>query len=192
MYKLPFGMSSLCSTQPLQLIYSDVWGSTQIPLVDNFKYYIIFVDHFFKYIWLFPIKTKDQVECVFINFKKNCCNVFSTTYYFIFFLDNGGEFLKLKTFFQNNSITHFLTTQHTSEQNGYAERRNRHIRETCLAFLTQAQILSQFWTFGFETAAYLINRMPTSTLNNLSLYEKLFHTCPRYKIFIKFRCLCFP
>lgn len=54
-HKLPFSKFTLVSHHPLQLIYSDVWTS---PLysIDGFKYYVIFVDHFTKYIWLYALK----------------------------------------------------------------------------------------------------------------------------------------
>ena len=48
-HKLPFSISSLHSTNPLEIIFSDVWTSP-ILSQDGFKYYVIFVDHFTKYI----------------------------------------------------------------------------------------------------------------------------------------------
>ena len=37
--------------------------------MDGFKYYVIFVDHFTRYIWCYPIKQKYEVKIVFIRFK---------------------------------------------------------------------------------------------------------------------------
>lgn len=48
-HKIPFSTSTLSSTQPLELIYSDVWTS-QVHSINGFKYYVIFVDHFTHYI----------------------------------------------------------------------------------------------------------------------------------------------
>ena len=53
-HKLPFSTSSLVSTHPLQIIFSDVWTSPVISS-NGFKYYVIFVDHFTKYIWFYPL-----------------------------------------------------------------------------------------------------------------------------------------
>ncbi|XP_019161889.1 PREDICTED: uncharacterized protein LOC109158431 [Ipomoea nil] len=44
-HKLPFSFSTMSSTRPLQLIYTDVWSSATVS-VDGFKYYINFVDHY--------------------------------------------------------------------------------------------------------------------------------------------------
>lgn len=54
-----------------------------------------------------------------------------------------------------------------SEQNGLAERRHRHIVETGKALLHHAKLPHTFWSFAFQAAVYLINRMPTPTLKIL-------------------------
>ena len=67
-HKLPFSSSCLISKAPLEIIFSDVWTSPLIS-VDGFKYFVIFVDHFTRYIWFYPIKTKSQVAQIFPIFK---------------------------------------------------------------------------------------------------------------------------
>lgn len=42
------------------------------------------------------------------------------------------------------------------------------------------------------TAVYIINRLPTPTLEHMSPYFKLFNKDPDYKALQVFRCLCFP
>ncbi|RVW40389.1 Retrovirus-related Pol polyprotein from transposon RE2 [Vitis vinifera] len=49
-----------------------------------------------------------------------------------------------------------------------------------------------YWPFAFSTAVYLINRLPTPTLNHLSPYFKLFGTFPNYSKLRSFGCLCYP
>ncbi|GKE08007.1 retrovirus-related pol polyprotein from transposon TNT 1-94 [Tanacetum coccineum] len=60
-HKLPFLNNSLVSTKPLELVYTDVWGPTQTS-IDGFVYYVIFVDHFTKYVWLSSVTI--LVSCV--------------------------------------------------------------------------------------------------------------------------------
>lgn len=48
MHKLPFTSSFIQSKHPL-----DVWTSPLIS-IDVFKYYVLFVDHFTRYTWLYP------------------------------------------------------------------------------------------------------------------------------------------
>ncbi|KAD3338056.1 hypothetical protein E3N88_33577 [Mikania micrantha] len=59
-HKQPFGDDSFKASKPLELIYSDVWGLVQISN-DGYAYYIIFVDFYSKYTWLYPIKRKSDV-----------------------------------------------------------------------------------------------------------------------------------
>ncbi|CAN1171559.1 Retrovirus-related Pol polyprotein from transposon RE1, partial [Linum perenne] len=46
------------------------------------------------------------------------------------------------------------------EQNGCAERKHRHITETGRTLLHHAKVPLEYWTYAFQTAAYLINRYP--------------------------------
>jgi len=88
-----------------------------------------------------------------------------------------------------------LTSQHpphTPELNGYSERRHRHIVETGLALLTHASLPLSFWPQAFSTAVYLINRMPTKTLQFSSPFELIFQTAPNYSKLKSFGCLCYP
>ena len=54
-YKLPFTQSRITSSSPLDVIFSDVWTSP-ISSSDDFHYYVIFVNHYKKYIWLYPLR----------------------------------------------------------------------------------------------------------------------------------------
>lgn len=76
-HKLPFIESSLSSTAPLELIYSDVWTSPVLSF-DGFKYYVIFVYHFTKYVWLYPLTKKYDVLASFTAFKALVENFFKT------------------------------------------------------------------------------------------------------------------
>lgn len=80
--KLSFSNSTISSIAPLQYIYTDVWTS---PLYshDGLKYYIIFVDYFTKYIWLYPIKHNSKVKLIFFairHFLKKFSNCQSKLY----------------------------------------------------------------------------------------------------------------
>lgn len=49
-----------------------------------------------------------------------------------------------------------------------------------------------FWWEAFHTASFLINRMPTSVLNNMSPFQKLHHQSLDYQFLKVFRCSCYP
>lgn len=67
-HKLPFSESFVTSNSTLELMYSDVWGPLPILLINGFHYYLIFVDHLTRYVWLFTLKFKSDVFDVFPKF----------------------------------------------------------------------------------------------------------------------------
>ena len=90
-HKLPFSHSTIVSSAPFQIIFSDVWTSP-IMSTDNFKNYIVFVDHFTHYIWLYPLKRKSDVSCIFRRFKTLIENFFKRKIITLY-SDNGGEYM---------------------------------------------------------------------------------------------------
>ena len=67
-----------------------MWTSLIHSLVD-FKYYVIFIDHFTKYIWFYPLKRKSHVSNVFIRFKALIDKNFNQKILTLF-SNNGGEY----------------------------------------------------------------------------------------------------
>ena len=90
-HKLPFTVSSLTSHGPLEIIYTDVWGPASVESIYQNKYFVIFMDHFTKYIWFYPIKNKSDVFTIFPAFKNLVENYFKTKIISIY-SHNGGEF----------------------------------------------------------------------------------------------------
>jgi transposase InsO family protein len=183
-------VSSLTSHSPLEIIYTDVWGLAPVESIDQNKYFVIFVDHFTKYIWFYPIEYKSNVFNIFPTFKNLVENYFKTKIISLY-SDGGGEFQKLKPFLANFGISHLMTPPHTPQHNSIVERRHRHIVETGLTLLHQSDLPLKFWSHAFQTATYLINRLPTPIQNNRSPFHVLFGEVPNYSKLHAFRCLCF-
>ena len=78
------------------------------------------------------------------------------------------------------------------QQNGVVERCHRHLIETGLTLLHDANLDLSYWPHAFHTASYFINRHPTPLLQNCSPYEYLFGQLPNYLKLRKFGCLCYP
>ncbi|KAL0786108.1 hypothetical protein Bca101_002354 [Brassica carinata] len=190
MHKLPFSTSTLTSSSPLDIVFSDVWTSPIIS-IDNFKYYVIFVDHYTRYTWFYPLKRKSDVSDVFKRFKVLVENRFQSKLRTLY-TDNGGEYIALTAFLADNGISHFTTPPHTPEHNGISERKHRHTVETGLALLSHASMPKGYWTYALATAVYLINRMATATLSMKSPFESLFRQVANYSKLRIFGCLCFP
>ncbi|RVX16933.1 Retrovirus-related Pol polyprotein from transposon RE1 [Vitis vinifera] len=58
-----------------------------------------------------------------------------------------------------------IETQYNAKQNGVAERKNRHLLEVVRASLIAAQTSISYWGEAITSAAYLINRVPSSSIN---------------------------
>lgn len=163
-HQLPFYNSNHVTHTPLELIHSDVWGLA-ITSVGGFKYYVSFLDDFSRFTWIYLLKRKSDVEQAFYTFQKHVERMLDTKIKTVQ-SDWGGEDHRLNGYFAQEGITHRVSCPHTSQQNGIAERKHRHIVETGIALLAHSSLPLRFWDEAFLTACYLINRMPTRVLRN--------------------------
>ncbi|KAL6340340.1 hypothetical protein AAG906_040777 [Vitis piasezkii] len=60
-HALPYKSSSSQTSSHLELIHTDIWGSTLIVSNSGYKYYIHFIDDFSRYTWVHPLQTR--AEC---------------------------------------------------------------------------------------------------------------------------------
>ena len=188
---LPFSLSSSHATQPLALIHTDLWGLALHSSTTGARYFLIFIDDYSRYTWIYFLLTKDQTLPTFINFHKMVENQLTTSIKCIQ-SNNGGEFLTFKPYFEAHGIVHQFSCPHTPQQNSRAERKIRHLVETGLTLLTQGSLFSKYWSYAFQTVVYLINILPAKLLNFQSTLQVLFHKIPNYRHLKVFRCLCFP
>jgi len=83
----------------------------------------------------------------------------------------------------SHGILHQTSCAYTPQQNGVAERKNTHLFETTCTLLIHGEVPEHFWGDAILTACYLVNRMPSSVLDNnihhsiLLLHESL-HPLP--------------
>lgn len=58
--KLPLVTSTFHAEHPLHYLYVDVWGLISVS-IDGSKYFLLIVDLFFQYYWLYLLHVKSQV-----------------------------------------------------------------------------------------------------------------------------------
>ena len=104
----------------------------------------------------------------------------------------GVEFRAFGSFLQQQEIHLKFNCPHTHHQIWVVERKYRHIVETSLTLLVQANLPLTFWWEAFHTTTYLINRIHTPVLNNKKPYQKLHNRLPDYQFLKVFDCSCFP
>lgn len=81
-------------------------------------------------------------------------------------------------FWAERGIQHQSTCPNTPQQNGLAERKNRHLLEVARAIMFTMHVPQYLWGEAVLTASYLINRMPTCVLNFSTPLEALKKTYP--------------
>ncbi|KAA8544767.1 hypothetical protein F0562_019529 [Nyssa sinensis] len=108
--------------------------------------------------------------------------------------DEGGEFASspFKQYLHQHGIHHQSACPKTPEQNGKAERMHRSITELGLAMMFHAQLPSRFWLDCFSTTVFLLNRLPSITLDMDSSYARMYGKVPDYGTFRVFGSQCFP
>ncbi|RVW25708.1 Retrovirus-related Pol polyprotein from transposon TNT 1-94 [Vitis vinifera] len=80
--------------------------------------------------------------------------------------DNAKEYFtsSLSTYLQNHGIIHISSCVDTPQQNGVAERKNRHLLEVARCLMFSSNVPNYFWGEVILIATYLINRMPSRVL----------------------------
>ena len=67
---LPFNTSESISTDIFDLIHFDVWGSSFVSSIGGSRYFVVFVDDYFPYSWIFNMKHRFELLQVYSNFAK--------------------------------------------------------------------------------------------------------------------------
>jgi len=116
---LPFKSSSSHAKEPLELIHSDVWGPAPILSPSNFKYYVLFIDDYNRFTWIFPLKQKSETIHAFTQFKSLVENQ-SNKKIKALQCDGGGEFKLVQKIAVESGIQFIMSCPYTSQQNGRA------------------------------------------------------------------------
>ena len=86
---------------------------------------------------------------------------------------------------------HHLTCPGTSQQNGRAEQKLRHILDTVRALLLSAKVPAPFWGEAALHTIHAINHIPSPVIQNQTPYERLFGSPPDYHHLHSFGSACF-
>ena len=135
-------------------------------------YYVSFIDDFSRNTWIYFLKKKSEV---FDGFKEFKALVENQTEKKIKVLrtDNCGEFCskEFEEFCKKCGIVRQKTTPYTPQQNGVAERMNKTLMERARSMLSGVRLGQEFWAKAVETTCYLVNRSPSSALEDKTPQE---------------------
>ncbi|KAI5317587.1 hypothetical protein L3X38_037294 [Prunus dulcis] len=141
MHRLPFSSSHVKTEIPFSKIHSDVWGPSHFKSIHSFRYFVLFLDECTGFVWIYPLFNKSEVFSKFLKFFALVQTQFNAKIQH-FQSDGGGEYISkpFTDFLANHGMLHQFTCPYTPQQNGMAERKNRHVVETALTLLTAANM----------------------------------------------------
>ncbi|KAJ9700761.1 hypothetical protein PVL29_006195 [Vitis rotundifolia] len=178
---------------PFELVHTDVWGPCRTASTLGFQYFVTFIDDYSRCTWLFLMKNRAELFSIFQKFYAEIQTQFNISIR-VLRSDNAREYFSapFTSFMSHHGILHQSSCAHTPQQNGVAERKNRHLVETARTILLHSNVPFRFWGDAVLTACYLINRMPSSILHDQIPHSLLFPDQPLYFLPPRvFGCTCF-
>ncbi|GKE14841.1 ribonuclease H-like domain-containing protein [Tanacetum coccineum] len=168
----PFPLSDHQTTSIGKLIHLDLWGPYKVISKKGLRYFLTIVDDYTRAVWIYLIKTKDEVYDHFVNYNNMILNQFNCSVKTVK-SDNGIEFTnnKMNVLFNSLGIIHQTTCAYTPQKNRMVERKHRHLVNVARSLLFQSGLPLSMWTKCVLTSAYLINRLPFCVLNGKSPFE---------------------
>ena len=161
------------STNLLEIIHTDIY----CPDMDanSPKYFITFIDDYSRYMYLYLLRSKDEVLDAFKVFKAEVENQYGK-HIKIVRSNKGGEYYGKYTeneqapgafakFLQENGIVAQYTMPGSPDQNGVAERRNRTLMDMVRSMRSNTKLPQYLWTETLKTAVYILNRVPTKVVS---------------------------
>ena len=88
---MPFNKSDSFSSAPFDLIHSDIWGPAPVPTKRGSKYFVIFVDDFSQYTWIYLLHHRFELVSIYQTFHKMIETQFNHTIK-VFRSDNAQEY----------------------------------------------------------------------------------------------------
>ena len=155
------------------------------------RYFVTFIDDYSRYTLTYFLKSNDEVLEKFKEFV-NYVNTLGKKVK-VPRSDNGGEYCS-KTFqdyLKEHGIQHQTTVPYNPEQNGTAERMNRTLLESARSMMFHAGMPKEFWAEAIHIATYVHNRSPTSSLKDVTPFERLFGQKPDVSNLRVFGCIAF-
>lgn len=190
--KLSFPTSTSTTSCIFELLHVDIWGPYKELSLSGARYMLTLVDDFSRATWTFLMRAKSQTVTLLETFFKYVNTHFKTVVKTVR-SDNGLEFLSIKCqeLFAKNGVVHQKSCVYTPQQNGLVERKHRHLAQVARALLFNSGCSTRFWGEAMLSASFLINKLPTHSLQWKSPFEVLTSSSPNYSYLKVFGCLCY-
>ncbi|CAI7797544.1 unnamed protein product [Closterium sp. NIES-54] len=160
---------------PLQTLHMDVWGPAHVRGQGHERYFLLVVDDYSRYITVFPLRSKDDVTGVLIDWIRAAClhlrERFGSDFPVLrLHSDRGGEFssARLGAFCRAQGIRQTFTLPASPQQNGIAERCIGMVMDVARTSMIHAAAPHFLWLFAVQYTAHQLNLQPRVSLPETS------------------------
>ncbi|GJT74860.1 retrovirus-related pol polyprotein from transposon TNT 1-94 [Tanacetum coccineum] len=157
------------TTEPLDMVHTDICDLKSLPTKGGNKYFITFIDDCIKYCYVYLLKSKDEAIDKFVLYKNEVENQLGKKIKVIQ-SDRGGEYV---------SPFAELCAQHV---------RNRTLKEMVTAMLISSSMSQDMWGEAILTATYILNKIPHKVKEETP-YELWMGRKPSYQYLRVWGCL---
>ncbi len=107
--------------------------------------------------------------------------------------DGGGKYFSNEfiEYLKEHGIQRKYLCGYSPQQNGIAEKKNRHIVEITHAMLNEKNFPNYFWAEAVAIIVYIMNRAPTTTIHGMTPKEKFTSKKPNVSHLKVFGCIAY-
>lgn len=135
----------------------------------GFMLFLTIIDDHSRSTWVYLMKSKSNVRHIINSFYILVLTQFNAKIQNIR-TDNSTRF-NMYDLFNSKCIIHQKCCVETPRQNSIVEHKHQHIFNVAKALKFQSNVLINLWGECILTATYVINRIPSPVINNLSPHE---------------------
>ncbi|GJV48645.1 putative ribonuclease H-like domain-containing protein [Tanacetum coccineum] len=148
---------------PLHLLHMDLFGPTFVKSLMKKMYFLVVIDDYNTFTWVFFLATKDETSCIIKSFITRIENLVDHKVKVIR-RDNGTEFKKQR----NESVLTLI--------------------EAARTMLADSKLPTTFWAEAVNTACYVQNRVLVVKPHNKTPYELFYGRTPTLSFMRPFKC----
>ena len=192
MHSKSFPRSPNRTSQPLELVHSDLHGPLPVQTREGYHYWITFIDDCTSFRAAMLLRKKSDAFDAFRTFKAYAENQLNSKIKGLQD-DKGGKYMSnaFLKFTTDCGIERRHTTRNRPQQNGVAERANRTMSDDITAMLSESHLPASFWGEALSAQIHVWNRLPTSSLKGITPFEAWFKRKPDVSHLRVFGCLAY-
>jgi transposase InsO family protein len=156
--------------EQLELVHGDLCGPITPATHCGRKFFLLLVDDYSRYMWLYLLSSKAEAAAAIRQFKARV-ETETGKKLKVLRTDRGGEFnsIEFGLYCAKEGVQRHQTAPYSPQQNGVVERRNQTIVGMARSMLKGRNVPAAFWGEAVSTAVFILNRSPTKSLKGMTL-----------------------